>query len=104
MSQYVQGNLRKSKREKEKEAAEAKRKEEEENAAKAYAEFLDAFQGEGVDRKRTGGTFVKSGQESVYAPAARKAESSHRPQMFEEVSAVSLVSRLTLNSPVTCIL
>ncbi|TBU47678.1 hypothetical protein BD309DRAFT_913538 [Dichomitus squalens] len=54
---YTQGTLRKSKREKEKEAAEAKRKEEEENAAKAYAEFLNAFQGEGSDRKKGGSTF-----------------------------------------------
>ncbi|KAI0344684.1 hypothetical protein BDW22DRAFT_1077777 [Trametopsis cervina] len=87
LSQYAQGTLRKSKREKEKEAAEAKRKEEEENAAKAYAEFLDAFQGEGIDRKRAGATFVRPGQDSVYTPSVRKAESSHKAQMFQEPSA-----------------
>lgn len=78
--------MRKSKREKEKEAAEAKRREEEENAAKAYAEFLDTFQGEGVDRKKAGSTFVRPGQESVYTPSARRPETSSRAQAFEEVS------------------
>ncbi|KAI0093223.1 hypothetical protein BDY19DRAFT_415576 [Irpex rosettiformis] len=84
LSQYAQGTLRKSKREKEKEAAEAKRKEEEENAAKAYAEFLDAFQGEGVDRKKSGSTFVRQGHESVYAPSARRPETSNKVQMVDE--------------------
>ena len=63
--------MRKSKREKEKEAAEAKRKEEEENAARAYAEFLDAFQSEAVDRKKGGSSFVKAGEGSSYAPSVR---------------------------------
>ncbi|GBE81127.1 hypothetical protein SCP_0308530 [Sparassis crispa] len=71
-SLYTQGTVRKSKREKEKEAAEAKRKEEEENAARAYAEFLDAFEGEGVDRKKSASTFVKAGQsQPVYTPSPR---------------------------------
>ncbi|KAI0743529.1 hypothetical protein C8Q80DRAFT_844408 [Daedaleopsis nitida] len=71
---YTQGTIRKSKREKEKEAAEAKRRDEEEHAARAYAEFLDAFQGEGADRKRGAAAFVKAGQVqeaglgSAYAP------------------------------------
>ncbi|TFK93763.1 hypothetical protein K466DRAFT_580676 [Polyporus arcularius HHB13444] len=75
---YTQGTIRKSKREKEKEAAEAKRREEEENAAKAYAEFLDAFQGEGADRKKGAAAFVKAGQSSssTYAPSAKKADVS----------------------------
>ncbi|RPD74305.1 hypothetical protein L226DRAFT_553395 [Lentinus tigrinus ALCF2SS1-7] len=82
---YTQGTIRKSKREKEKEAAEAKRKEEEENAAKAYAEFLDAFQGEGADRKKGASTFVKAGQSSspAYAPVAKKADMS---RAFEDHS------------------
>ncbi|KAF9820369.1 hypothetical protein IEO21_01378 [Rhodonia placenta] len=67
-SLYTQGAARKSKREKEKEAAEAKRKEEEENAARAYAEFLDEFQGERVDRKKSGAAFVKAGQEGTQLP------------------------------------
>ncbi|KAK7687013.1 hypothetical protein QCA50_009512 [Cerrena zonata] len=54
LSQYTQGLVRKSKREKEKEAAEAKRKEEEANAAKLYAEFLDAFEGEDLERRKAG--------------------------------------------------
>ncbi|KAL5485377.1 hypothetical protein ACEPAI_8019 [Sanghuangporus weigelae] len=60
LSQYTQGTVRKSKREKEREREEAKRREEEELAAKTYAEFLDAFEGEGA-RKRGG--FVRAGGE-----------------------------------------
>ena len=84
---YSQGTIRKSKREKEKEAAEAKRKEEEENAAKAYAEFLDAFQGEGADRKKSASTFVKAGQSasSSHAPSVRKNDVS---RAFEDNSLV----------------
>ncbi|KAH9892566.1 hypothetical protein C8Q73DRAFT_698577 [Cubamyces lactineus] len=81
---FTQGTLRKSKKEKEKEAAEAKRKEEEEQAAKAYAEFLDAFQGEGSDRKKNASTFVKAGQEAKYEPSAKaRAEMS---RAFEQPS------------------
>jgi len=42
--------VRKSRREKEQEAAEMKKREEEADAAKAYAEFLDAFEGEDANR------------------------------------------------------
>lgn len=85
--------MRKSKREKEKEAAEAKRREEEENAAKAYAEFLDAFQGEAVDRKKSGAAFVKAGEGATYAPLARgKSVSSQPPRGFEPESSVSMKS------------
>ncbi|KAH9931062.1 uncharacterized protein BXZ73DRAFT_47369 [Epithele typhae] len=90
-SVYTQGTVRKSKREKEKEAAEAKRKEEEEHAAKAYAEFLDAFQGEGTDRKKGASTFVRAGQDaggSAYVPSVKpKADMS---RAFEDTSMVSL--------------
>ncbi|PCH43787.1 hypothetical protein WOLCODRAFT_104170 [Wolfiporia cocos MD-104 SS10] len=68
---YTQGTVRKSKREKEKEAAEAKRKEDEEEAARAFAEFLDEFQGEGTDRKKGASAFVKAGQAGTYTPAVR---------------------------------
>lgn len=84
--------MRKSKREKEKEAAEAKRREEEQNAAKAYAEFLDAFEGEGVDRRKAGSGFVKAGQESteVYNPSLKgKGQSSRTPGMFQDEPSVS---------------
>ncbi|KAG8863522.1 hypothetical protein FRB96_008262 [Tulasnella sp. 330] len=79
---YTQGNLRKSKREKEKEAEEAKRAEEEIEAAKAYAEFIDAF--DAPDRSASGGGgskgksmgFVKasggSGPAQSYDPLAKK--------------------------------
>lgn len=68
--------MRKSRREKEQEAAEAKKREEEANAAKAYAEFLDAFEGEDAGRKKAGSSFVKAGTESTaaYTPAPKHAE------------------------------
>ncbi|KAI0785670.1 hypothetical protein C8Q75DRAFT_775888 [Abortiporus biennis] len=89
LSQYTQGTVRKSRREKEREAAEAKKREEEENAAKAYAEFLDAFESEESNRKKQGSTFVKSGQEGVYVPSAPSAmrgrgESSRTASMFTQ--------------------
>ena len=85
---YTQGTSQKSKREKEKEAAEAKRKEEEENAAKAYAEFLDAFQGEGADRKKGASMFVRAGQDSgsAYQPSVKSKTDMSRA--FEDSSAV----------------
>lgn len=49
--------MRKSKREKEKEREDAKKKEEEELAAKTYAEFLDAFDGQEASKR---GSFVKA--------------------------------------------
>ncbi len=74
LSQYAQGTVKKSKREKEKEVAEAKRKEEEEHAAKAYAEFLDAFDADDnapVRRSAKSSTFVRSLRDSgtTYAPS-----------------------------------
>ncbi|KAI0066134.1 hypothetical protein BV25DRAFT_1905759 [Artomyces pyxidatus] len=85
LSQYTQGTVRKSKREKEKEAAEAKKKEEEENAAKAYAEFLHAFDAEDAGSKSTKSGFVRSSG-AVYAPAAQlKAEGpSRQARAFEQ--------------------
>jgi U2-associated protein SR140 len=95
LSQYAQGTARKSKREKEKEAAEAKRREEEENAAKAYADFLDAFEGDDAGRKgRSGGGFVKAGGESAgeaysSAPKAKPVGSSMM-RAFDKEEAVSV--------------
>lgn len=74
--------LRKSKREKEKEAEAAKKEEEEREAAKAYAEFLDAFDGPGTSAGGKGKSigFVKasdgSGKSQAYAfdPAPRSKE------------------------------
>ncbi|TFY70625.1 hypothetical protein EVG20_g2392 [Dentipellis fragilis] len=70
LSQYAQGTVRKSRREKEKEAAEAKKREEEEHAARAYAEFIDAFEGEDAGKKKTS-AFVRPSTESgeVYTPS-----------------------------------
>lgn len=72
LSQYASGKVRKSKREKELEAAEAKRKEEEESAAKAYAEFLDTFEGGGggESSRRAGSAFVRADTKTAYNPTA----------------------------------
>ncbi|KAG2119581.1 uncharacterized protein F5147DRAFT_664710 [Suillus discolor] len=81
LSQYAQGTVRKSRREKEKEAAEAKKREEEESAAKAYADFIDAFEGESADKRKTGSGFVRAsdGTKVSYQPPVKGvAESSSR--------------------------
>ncbi|KXN91058.1 U2 snRNP-associated SURP motif-containing protein [Leucoagaricus sp. SymC.cos] len=64
LSQYTSGTVRKSRREKEQEAAEAKKRDEEEQAAKAYVEFLDAFQGDDAARRKRS-TFVKAGSDGT---------------------------------------
>lgn len=73
LSQYAQGTVRKSRREKEKEAAEAKKREEEESAAKAYADFIDAFEGESVDKRKAGSGFVRAsdGAKVSYQPPVK---------------------------------
>jgi len=50
-----------------------KKREEEESAAKAYAEFLDAFEGEDAGKNKTGSNFVKASTESqtAYVPALK---------------------------------
>lgn len=57
--------------------AEAKKREEEANAAKAYAEFLDDFQGEGAG-KAGKSNFVNAESKSVYAPSLKSAPQGHR--------------------------
>ncbi|KAG5648619.1 hypothetical protein DXG03_003230 [Asterophora parasitica] len=79
LSQYTAGKVRKSKREKDQEAAEAKKREEEANAAKAYAEFIDAFEGEGVGRKKGGTSFVKAESNTSYAPDKAFPDRQQRP-------------------------
>lgn len=79
MSQYTAGKVRKSRREKEQEAADVKRREEEANAAQAYAEFLDEFEGgEGMRRRAAGASFVKAESRVAYAPSVQASE--RRPQ------------------------
>lgn len=68
LSQYTAGNVRKSRREKEQEAAEAKKREEEANAAKAYADFLDAFEG---DSRRSESAFIRADSKTAYNPLAK---------------------------------
>ncbi|KAI5121581.1 hypothetical protein M0805_000760 [Coniferiporia weirii] len=84
LSQYAQGTVRKSKREKEKEREEAKKREEEELAAKTYAEFLDAFEGEGAQRKGT--SFVRASSSAVADMPAYtlKARGTKPTKVFEE--------------------
>ncbi|KAF9523996.1 hypothetical protein CPB83DRAFT_886523 [Crepidotus variabilis] len=74
LSHYTSGTLRKSRREKEQEAADAKQREEEENAAQAYAEFLDAFEGEEVARRKIGSGFVKADSKAAYIPSMPAAD------------------------------
>lgn len=71
LSQYLTaGTVRKSRREKEQEAAEAKKREEEANAAKAYAEFIDAFDTDDT-AKKSGSNFVKADSKSTYVPTSK---------------------------------
>ena len=78
--------VKKSKREKEKEAEERKQREEEESAKKAYAEFVEAFEGEDADRSKPRNTFVRSSKEDAraYAPSAPRAHSSRNMRAFEK--------------------
>ncbi|THG99166.1 hypothetical protein EW145_g7313 [Phellinidium pouzarii] len=88
LSQYAQGTVRKSKREKEKEREDAKKREEEELAAKTYAEFLDAFEGSGTQKRGT--AFVRASASAAsdataYNPKGRGAKNvAERP--FDEDS------------------
>jgi U2-associated protein SR140 len=86
LSQYAQGTVKKSKREKEKEAADAKRRMEEEHAAKAYAEFLDAFDADDsapARRNAKSSTFVRSSRDSgtTYAPSGPSRSDAHSRSM-----------------------
>ena len=86
--------MKKSKREKEKEAAEAKRKEEEEHAAKAYAEFLDAFDADDSApprRSSKSSSFVRPSKDSgaAYIPSGLSRSDAHsRPMRAFEASKV----------------
>jgi len=78
--------VKKSKREKEREAAEAKQKMEEEHAAKAYAEFLDAFDADDsapARRSAKSSTFIRSSRDSgtTYAPSGPSRSDAHSRSM-----------------------
>ncbi|KAJ7072108.1 hypothetical protein C8F01DRAFT_230005 [Mycena amicta] len=78
LSQYVAGTVRKSRKEKEEEVAKKKKSEEEADNAKAYAEFLDAFDASPSSSSRAA-AFVKADSRSAYIPSTRNhAESSSR--------------------------
>ena len=85
---YAHGTVKKSKREKEKEAEEKKQREEEESAKKAYAEFVEAFEGEDADRSRPRNAFVRSSNEDAraYAPSMPRSQgsSSRTMRAFEK--------------------
>lgn len=83
LSQYTAGKVRKSRREKEQEAADAKKKEEEADAAQAYAEFLDAFEGEEVSKRKAGSGFVRAESHTTYAPSAPAADRRPPPRVSE---------------------
>jgi U2-associated protein SR140 len=74
LTQFTSGALRKTRREKEQEAADAKKKEEEASAAQAYAEFLNAFEGEDVSRRKTGSGFVRADSKTAYIPSMPAAD------------------------------
>lgn len=76
--------MRKTRREKEAEAAEAKRKEEEENAAKAYAEFLETFEGKESVRKG-GANFVRADTKTTYNPLAESSQAKPNKNVFQKV-------------------
>lgn len=99
--------MRKSRREKEQEAAEAKKREEEASAAKAYAEFIHAFEGEDASKKKAGSNFVKASTESQVAyTAARNYSDSRPPGEYRKVNRVSrvrlrIVSAILISSQVS---
>lgn len=80
LSHYTAGKVRKSRREKDQEAADAKKREEEVNAAQAYAEFLDAFEGGEVARKKGSSGFVKADSNMAYAPSIPSSERRAPPR------------------------
>ncbi|KAJ3529257.1 hypothetical protein NMY22_g9066 [Coprinellus aureogranulatus] len=82
LSQYASGRVRKTRREKEAEAAEAKRKEEEENAAKAYAEFLETFEGK-ESLRRGSGKFVRADTKAAYNPLAEGSQAQASKSVFQ---------------------
>jgi hypothetical protein len=69
LSSFASGPQRKSKYQRDKEAAELKRKQEEEEAARAYAEFVDAFEGDasaaGKGGRAGGKSFVRASGSSA---------------------------------------
>ena len=84
--------MRKTRKEKEAEAAEAKRLEEEENAAKAYAEFLETFEGKESSR-RGGANFVRADTKATYNPLAESSQVPPSTNVFQRVRTGSFASR-----------
>ncbi|KAF8236588.1 hypothetical protein L208DRAFT_1421976 [Tricholoma matsutake] len=97
VSQYTAGKVKKSRREKEQEAAEAKKREEEANAAKAYAEFLDAFEGEDVGKKNAASNFVKASGEAGAAYTAARGQ----PERQSRASGAAHVLNRSSSPPST---
>lgn len=97
--------MRKSRREKEQEAAEAKKREEEASAAQAYAEFVDAFEGEDVIKRKAGSAFVRADSSVAYTPSVsvqgrhikpRVSSIAPRPLFFSDLSSLRHLLHLRL--------
>lgn len=81
LAHFSHGINKKSKRDKEKEAADAKKLQEEHEAARAYAEFVDAFDSEPSATKRAA-AFVRAGE--APQPAHRHARPMSTQAMFDD--------------------
>lgn len=99
VSQYTAGKVKKSRREKEQEAAEAKKREEEANAAKAYAEFLDAFEGEDVGKKNAASNFVKASGEAGAAYTAARGQPERQSRASGAAHVLNRVRVLSSAQP-----
>ncbi|KAH7108043.1 hypothetical protein BKA62DRAFT_630129 [Auriculariales sp. MPI-PUGE-AT-0066] len=70
LNQFSHGINKKSKRDKEREAAENKKLQEEQDAAIAYAEFVQSFEGD--TSKRGSASFVRAGEARCPAPSVHR--------------------------------
>lgn len=78
-------------------------REEEQEAARAYAEFVDAFDADGASRNKRGAFVRAGGHEEVYTPTLRDAKDrdEHMERVWTVVSYPVLLGGLThMNSPV----
>lgn len=80
LSSFQAGQHRKSKRDKEREAAEAKEREEEDANARALAEYMDTFEGEGVGNRQKSAGFVAAGTSSTYNSTSSSSRAVEPPR------------------------
>jgi hypothetical protein len=67
-------------------------REEEQEAAKAYAEFVDAFDADSASRSKRGAFVKAGGHEEIYTPTLR--DSRERDEHIERVRTVMLYPML----------